>query len=311
MDRLLVTGIDGPLGANLALHLADRCQVQGLYMHRPAVGIPLTAQASLPRGVAQILTQVEEWQPRWVIHCGPYGVPAWDAIPAVERTVDESQWVAALAAWAGTTGCRLTVLSSDALFAGPRMFHDEGAIPGNPSARAALMRQVERAVEPHGALIVRTHAYGWCNVPGTAGFAEMAYEALAAGMGVQADGLRHATPILTSDLAELLWRAHEMRLQGIYHIAGAERASPYRFVSELASVMGCDRPQAPSHTLAALTGAWHEETSLNSKRARRSLEMPTPMLREGLERFVQQRSSTWWRRWRETQSQAAEHDFAA
>ena len=53
------------------------------------------------------------------------------------------------------------------------------------------------------------------------------------------------------------------------------------------------------------------ETSLNSKRVRRQLAMPTPMLREGLERFVAQAENGWRERWQTGGRWRNAHELAA
>ena len=152
---------------------------------------------------------------------------------------------------------------------------------------------MEQALSETRALVVRTHAYGWSPVDSLACYAERAHEALLTGAAIAADGLRHATPILAADLAAPLLRAYELRLQGVYHLSGAERTSAYHFVAELAAAFGLHPPRTACLPRGTNHGTWPDETSLNSKRARRRLEMATPMLREGLERFAEQQNNGW------------------
>jgi dTDP-4-dehydrorhamnose reductase len=153
---------------------------------------------------------------------------------------------------------------------------------------------MESTLATTGALVVRTHAYGWSPVAARGGFAERAWHALASSVALPADGRRHATPILASDLAELLARAYELNLQGLHHISGAERTSPFRFVRELAAACGL-QSLARSHSIISELprDLWEGETSMNSRRARRVLEVPMPLLREGLGRFAQQADNGW------------------
>jgi dTDP-4-dehydrorhamnose reductase len=103
------------------------------------------------------------------------------------------------------------------------------------------------------------------------------------------DAVRHATPILASDLAECLYAAYRANLAGMYHVAGAERTSPYRFAAEMASAFGTPGRfvQLTSRT-AASRRPYVDETSLNTLAFRRAVEKPLPMLREGLARFAAQ-----------------------
>jgi dTDP-4-dehydrorhamnose reductase len=288
---LLVTGIDTLAGANLALALADRCEVLGLY-DRCALASGIVPTACW-RGddPAALAAHVEGWQPHWIIHCGPLAASSWDEPPGESAARREPAVASRLAELSEAWGSRLTVISSDVVFAGPRMFHDESAPTTGPAARAASVQALERAVEGREALVVRTHVYGWSFNPQRAGFAGRMFEALESRTPLALDGRRHATPILATDLAELLWRAFETRLHGLYHLAGAERTSPRRFVLELADAMHVALPAWASDDLSA--ASWPDETSLSSKRARRMLAAATPMLREGLNRFVAQAANGW------------------
>jgi len=310
MERLLVTGVDYPLGFNLAVALADRCDVLGLY-GRHAVECPGASTAAWDGldldAIGEVIAQ---WRPQWMIHCGPLSRPSWDEA-MLEGENHEPRVVARLAELATASGLRLTVLSSDAVFAGPRMFHEETSPAESPSPRAACTRAMERALVNSRALVARTHAYGWSPVAAHAGFAESAAESLAAGRPFGCDGHRYATPILASDLAELLWRAYEIRLEGLYHMAGAERTSAYRFVCELAASLGLPAPAASGRTAPDDAPAVLDETSLNSKRARRMLQMPTPLVREGLNRFVEQAEGGWRERWQTASGRPRQHETAA
>jgi dTDP-4-dehydrorhamnose reductase len=311
VERLLVTGIDYPLGCNLALQLADRCEVLGLYNQQAVESSWFRTARWEPSNQAALKNLVHEWQPQWIVHCGPLSCSSWDSAASSSPADQEPQVVAHWAKLASDLAARLTVISSDVVFAGPRMFHEETSPPTSPSPRATQVRGMERALESTGALVVRTHAYGWSPLEAHAGFAERAFESIASGTSCAADGRRHATPILATDLAELLLRAYETRLQGLYHLAGAERTTPSGFISELAATLGFQPPSIRHETPNVPSTPWHDETSLNSKRARRALERSTPMLREGLDRFAEQTHNGWRERCRSIGRTSSTHEFAA
>ncbi len=297
MERLLVTGIDFSLGSNLALALADRFDVLGLYSQDAVESSGLRTGYCAPGDRAAIEGWIQEWRPQWMIHCPALSASNWDPVASGSLADGEPRFVAHLAELTCDVSARLTVLSSDAVFAGPRMFHEETSGAFSPAPRAGQVRNMERSLETSGALVVRTHAYGWSPAAVSGGFAQRALESLAAGISVTVDGRRHATPILATDLAELLARAYELRLHGLYHLAGAERTSPWGFVSELAAALGMHWSSGRPATRGPASTEWHDETSLDSKQARRVLEMATPMLREGLYRFAAQAHNGWRDRW--------------
>ena len=78
MERLVVSGVDGPLGMNLALALAERWHVLGLYDH-VAVEADGVQCAARPTDAAELTDLLRQHQPRWLIHCGPLAAAAWDS----------------------------------------------------------------------------------------------------------------------------------------------------------------------------------------------------------------------------------------
>lgn len=292
-ERLIITGVDEVLGANLAVALSDRFTVLGLHQSLEVWLDGCQTARWSPDDRKALRAIVREVKPQWIVHCGPLARGSWDMPEQVPDGKAEARTCRLLAELAAEVESRLTVLSTDAVFAGPRMFHGEEtlATKSYPFARAAL--QVERALQKTRALIVRTHAYGWSPMDAEPGFAEQAWQALAEGTLRRFAADWHATPILATDLAELLHRAHGRGLEGICHIAGAERTSQYRFVVELAMAFGLKGPLVPSEETSPSTArpARLAETSLHSPRVRHDLDASLPLLREGLARFADQAKS--------------------
>lgn len=288
MERLLVTGVDGPLGCNIALELAESFEVLGVSRSH-VVELGGVQAAACPASDAASLGELAaNWEPRWIVHCGPLAASAWDAPPDEALRAEEPRAVAQLVELADELAARLTVISSDVVFSGPRMFHDETSAPGNASDWAQAVLAMEQAVAASRALVVRTHAFGWSPVEARADFAESVVGNLLSGRDKRADGCRHATPLLATDLARYLRRAYELHLEGLYHIAGAERTSPFRFACEMATAFGLRLPCEPGEMADAI-GPVHQESSLSSKRARRRLEITMPMLADSMARFAAER----------------------
>ena len=288
--RVLVTGVDGAVGGNLAGWLAQRATAIGLYRDHP-LAIPGCQTAPWdPSRKGAVARAVREVRPEWIIYCGPFSRGSWDVPDTAPAVGPEIAVCKALADASRRRGARLAVVSTDAVFAGPRLFHDEQSQAASRHAFGRAAMEIERALEGAGALVVRTHAYGPSPRDGECCFAEKVWLALAEGFACDIDPRRHATPIFAADLAGLMWLAYRRGLQGVCHIAGAERTSPYRFAAELAFLAGLRwpgrTPPPDMPTFAATDGAG--ETSLDTRLARRELGRPMPMLREGLARFLAQ-----------------------
>ncbi len=136
------------------------------------------------------------------------------------------------------------------------------------------------------ALLVRTHAYGWNPRVDALEYAEKLCQALEDEQPVAVDANQYASPILATDLAELLYQAWQAKLTGVLHLAGGERVSSVQFASQLADVLGTSRRVVGEAPLAVPQPG--SETALIAQRARQELGVSMPMLVEGLERFVLQ-----------------------
>lgn len=291
MNKFVVTGVDGPIGSNLALALAERGRVWGLF-ERTAVDLDGCETHRLPDDPVELGEMVAALQPDCWVHCGPTARNAWSEFDELDGPCEfeQGRLLAAVIGATRSIGCRLMVLSSDGVFAGPRLFHEETSPTVGATWAGSMAVRLERQLEQAGALLVRTHAYGWSPTASGADFAERLRRELVAGRPVQVDLERHATPLPAADLAPLLEQAYRLNLRGPLHLAGAERTSAFRFAAELAVACGCDgrlvRMDTASPPIDGLLELPLRETSLNTGLARRRLKLPLPMLREGLQRHL-------------------------
>lgn len=285
MDKVVIAGIDSIAGANLAASLSERFQVVGLsFSHLIHIEGCETA-VCLPDDPQAIEGWVEAERPQWLVYCGPAAHPSWEG-RELPREFQALQWARPWARAAAACGCELTVISSDGVFAGPWMFHDEDSASFCESRTAQTIRSIEqelRGIYPQ-CLIARTNVFGWSPLATAPGLAE---QILSGTPGLKLDCVRHATPILATDLAEILAAAFERRLQGIQHIGGAERVNPYRFGAVLADRFECScPPPAEFESLTLRRGIFGAgETSLRSRLIRSHLGIPLPLLGEGLTRM--------------------------
>lgn len=288
MQNLLVVGVETIAGANIAASLAERYRVTthstyGRY-DVPNCGA-LDPEVSAPQATRLC-------RPDWVIHCGPASRSAWD--PATLAFIDD-QMVEDAGVWASAASeCNagIAMISSDAVFTGPWLFHDEDSAGLCHSAHAIAVRAAEQAcLESHRkGLVIRTNTFGWSPERQGKGWLEGLLEGIQSRRVVEQDHIRHATPILAHDLADILERACQEKLEGIYHVGGAERFSPLKFAQRLADQFNLPwlslRREGPLAEAARGFGAG--ECSLQTKKIRKALCVAMPMLSEGLSKLAQQ-----------------------
>jgi len=287
VDTILVVGVETVVGANLAAHFAEHQDV-ACVSFGPPVRIEgcRSVQESAPPADA-----IRSTRARHIIYCGPESRSSWEPGTETALTKTSTAQVAAWAAAAEQSGARFTMISSDAVFTGPWIFHEEDSTSLCSSAGAARIRAGETAAlgACPGALILRTNAFGW-SASGH-GWIESILQTIELRRTVDQDPIRHSAPILATDLADIVERAHSEELSGLYHVAGAERVSPHQFAQRLADQF--DLPWLAVRREAAIVeraeGFGAAECSLQTKKIRKALCVAMPMLSEGLDRLSAQR----------------------
>lgn len=295
MDKILVAGIDTVVGANLAAWLANRFHVVGLSWSDP-ISIAGCDTVVCDQNPAEAARQwVASERPQWIVYCGAAAASSWNLPESADL---DGACVAAARAWATAAtefNTEFTYISSDAIFTGPWMFHRESGTCFCDSAPARVLRLMEKEVIEScpTSLIVRTNVFGWSPLASAPTHIETIVSSLSEEQSLELDCVRHATPILATDLAELLEAAYTRKLRGLYHIGGGERVSPFRFAFLMAELFSLSSrtllPIEPSEEGRREYGAG--EASLQTRRIRKALEMPLPLIREGLARLYDQYTS--------------------
>ncbi len=266
MKRLLVTGVSGLLGLNLAWLTRDRFQVTGVLRGKRAVASAgasaAAAVACTPFEVLEAdLTQPEEVervldraQPDLIIHCA-----ALTDVDLCERYPEEAwrtnAWLPGeLAKAAAQRGTRLLHVSTDAVFDGKRGDYTESDPPSpiNVYARTKVEGESAVAAATPDALIARVNFYGW-SWQGQRSLAEYFYNNLSAGRRVFGFTDLVFCPLLVNDLVDILLSMLDGGLGtalgsdgrsrcpgGIYHVVSAEAQSKFAFGRMLARQFGLD-----------------------------------------------------------------------
>jgi len=289
VNKVLVAGIESAVGANLAVCLARTQSVTGISLGE-AVTVPgCDIEPSVGADLNAVRQVIEKTRPQRIIFCGVGSGTGWEqsAQPTAADVKLADCWIEA----AHAAGVHLTVISSSAIFTGPWMFHSENSQSTCSSVAAKCLQDIEAKaseVSPD-ALIIRTHAFGW--QPGNKpGWIESLLTQLEQGQAKGLDCFRYASPILASDLADIIARGWTAGLSGTYHIAGAERANPVQFARRIAHHFQLPCPVAPAgeFLIDRPTGFGCGETSLQTRKVRRALHVSLPMLEDGVLRLFQQ-----------------------
>ena len=290
--RILITGVSGLLGINLAMELAQRHLVYGtVNQHKidpTAVPFEVLQVDLLQSGAVE--QTLEASRPDWVIHCA-----ALANLDACERDPElavkmNTELPEQLAFYVARGGARFLHISTDSVFDGSRGAYTEEDTPNPLGVYSRTKLSAEQAVakaNPH-AVIARVNLFGW-GITGKRSLAEFFFNGLREGKPVNGFTDVFFNPILANDMAAVMVAIFENRLVGLYHLVGRTAISKYAFGVAIAKQFGFDENmirQASVHS-AGLTAARAPNLSLQTEKLANAVGMPMPDYSSGLEKFYE------------------------
>lgn len=289
--RLLITGVSGLLGLNLALEARKVHQIFGVD-RRKLVNVPFElVEADLlePGTVDSILDTV---RPDWLIHCAALAnLETCEAEPDLARRLN-AILPGELAAACKTHGVRMLHISTDSVFDGTSIRpYTESDQPNPLGVYSETKFQGERIVleSNPGVIVARVNFYGF-SLSGKRSLAEFLVNNLSAGKPV--NGFTDVTfcPTFVGDLANLLLAMLAKDLHGLYHVVSKDCMSKYDFCVAIAHRFEWDSslisPQSVDRS--ELTARRSHNLYLSIQKLSADLGTLIPTFSTGLERFYTQ-----------------------
>ena len=286
---MLITGVSGLLGNNLAWHFKERQKVSGCYCEHP-VSIPGVETYGLnllnyPEARALLL----KLDPNVVIHCA--------SRTDVDRIEEEEEggWQANVL----TTRVLLDALrdldakfihiSTDSVYSGVKGPYDEDmeTAPCNWYGTTKLDSETLVLSRPD-ALILRTNLYGW-NIQDKKSLAEWFLYRLQTGQRTMGFADARFSSIYTFLLAEIIEKCIKQDLTGVYNCACRDSWTKYEFGRRIAGVFGLDPAKVLPTSLddVGLKAKRGKDLRLNVRRLEKDLGELLPTMSESLERLYQ------------------------
>ena len=237
--RLLITGVSGLLGINLALEATREHEVIGVDRGK-LQSAPFPVFKTNFFNTNAFEPMLDSTLPDWVINCA-----ALANLEECERFPDQAKILNVnlpreLATACGKRNIKLIHLSTDAVFDGTR----EGAYaeedePNPQGVYSQTKLDGERSVleaNPQ-AIIARVNFFGW-SLGGKRSLGEFFVNNLSEGRNVNGFTDVIFCPMWVNHLAQTLIAMLEKNLSGLYHVVGAQPMSKYQFGVEVARKFG-------------------------------------------------------------------------
>ncbi|MEW5974413.1 MAG: SDR family oxidoreductase [Acidobacteriota bacterium] len=296
MDRVLVTGISGFLGYNLASQLKSHYRVYGTYLDSP---VELSGCESLAFdfcNLDKIDRFCEAVHPKVIVHTAARSDPddcEQNHKPALTLNTFGTR---ELARAASRLGAKLIFLSTDLVFNGTQGFYTEADTPAplNYYAKTKFLAELE--------IMNNTGFYATLRIASLygrgPGHRQNFFETLeakaktATRMRLFTDQFRSS--LFVDDAVQVIQRFIEDKsLKGLFHVGGPERLSRYEFAQRFCKVFHYPTDWMVPCRIeeAGLKALRPRDCSLRSDKVANALKMKFTPLETGLERLREKKNS--------------------
>jgi UDP-4-amino-4,6-dideoxy-N-acetyl-beta-L-altrosamine transaminase/dTDP-4-dehydrorhamnose reductase len=239
--KILITGVSGMLGSNLAFCYRDRHEILGAYNTHPVKidGVRTAKIDVLSR--SSLMEAISYFDPDVVIHCA-----SLTNVDFCELNQDLTEKVningtRVISQSIINSHCKLVYVSSDSVYEGVKGGYSESdpVNPQNYYGESKYRGELE-ALEVDGSLILRTNIFGW-NVQNKNSLAEWILHELRENRYIEGFKDVYFSSIYTFPLANMIDAAIDKNLKGIYNCGGSTSLSKYDFAVMLSEKFGLNK----------------------------------------------------------------------
>ena len=287
MKKLLITGISGLLGSNLAYYFKDKYDVTGFYHKNRVAHKDIKMHAVDMTRPDDVKHNIDLCQPDIIIHCAALAdIDQCEEQPELARRCNVETVGHIVNAIKGSP-TKLIFISSDAVYDGKKdkYCEDDAVGPLSVYGRTKVGGEQQALKAPRG-LVARTNLIGW-NILEKRHLAEWMIHELSAGRPIKGFTDVYFAAIYTFKLAELLAAAMAVDLEGVYHFAGSNAISKHDCAVLLAELYGLDKKliEPISVDQFKLKAKRAKNLILDVSKLQTALHRNIPTVEESLRRF--------------------------
>ncbi len=285
--KLLITGVSGMLGNNLAWYFREHYAVTGFYnLNKVDPDGITTIQCDLCR-TGDLRALLESVNPDVIIHCA--GLVDVNRCQQDRTLADRANIHATrnLVEAIPDPETKFVYISSDAVYDGVQgnFSEDDPVAPQNYYGVTKYQGELE-SIKVANTLVLRTNIIGW-NITAKQGLAEWILTSLKAGQQIKGFTDAIFTTIYTVELAKILKVALEKNLSGVFNCGSADYCSKYVFALKMADQFGLNQSLVKKGSLDdfKFIAQRGRNLSMDSSKIQKTLEVKVPMICESIETF--------------------------
>lgn len=227
--KLLITGISGLLGNNLAYYFKDSYDILGLYNTHPVEIKGIKTQQADILSMDSLEIVMKDFHPDIILHCA-----SLTNIEYCEDNKDNTDLINVIGTRnvvdsVNDVNTKIIYISSDSVYEGGRGNYSETdpVKPQNYYGMSKYKGELE-TLKRSNSLIIRTNLFGW-NIQKKHSIAEWILYELTGNTQINCFKDVYFSSIYTFDLAVILEKAIEQDLEGIYNCGSRDSISKYEF----------------------------------------------------------------------------------
>ncbi len=286
-QKMLITGVSGLLGNNLAYYFQDKYDVLGLYhsfpINRKGMG---TKQCDL-MDKDKVFEVISDFCPEVLIHCAALANVDQcekDEILARKLNIDSVENIIQVLEGSNT---KFVHISTDNIFNGEKGSYMEGDQPLPVNIYAKTKYAAESiALKFDNTIVARINIFGW-NVQNKQSLGEWVLSELQNQNKIKGFVDAIFSSLYTFDLAKLIEAALEKDIKGIYHFAASDSMSKYDFAVEIAELVELDQGLIEPSSVDdfEFTARRPKNLSLNTQKLQGELKIKIPTVKESIQNF--------------------------
>jgi len=291
MTRILVTGVSGLLGINLAHETMRAYDIVGVDRGK-LVNAPFKIWKADLLDAGAVDAMLNSVRPNWLINCAALAdLEACDNAPYLAHALN-TDLPARMAKACRTRGISFAHISTDSVFDGEKDgFYTEEDSPNPLGVYSQTKLDGERAVlnENKNAIVARVNFYGW-SLSGKRSLAEFFHHNLTNNKSMSGFTDVIFCPMFVNHTARTLIKMLEKNMSGLYHLVGTQAMSKYQFGVEIARKFSLQESEiSPKSILtSSLTARRAHNVALSIHKLSTDLGETLPEFSTGLDEFYTQ-----------------------
>ena len=239
--KLLITGVSGLLGNNLAYYFKDKYETLGLYNSHPVIISGIYTEKCDILYADTIKKIVREFNPSIIIHCASLtNVDQCEIDKHITKKINVLS-TGYLVDCVIDKDIKLIYISTDAVYDGIKgdFSENDNVNPLNYYGLSKYEGELEIA-KKENSLIFRTNIFGW-NIQDKKSLGEWILDELRANQNINCFKDAYFSSIYTLELARVIDIAIQKDLSGIYNCGTADSCSKYEFAIKIADCFGFNK----------------------------------------------------------------------